>query len=58
MEALDKVYGINTPKKTAVYKKIQWLWERKEDLENDLCTVSGAKSKNESIGAVQNFIEN
>ena len=44
-EVLDKVCGINTPKKTGVYKWFQRLREGKEDLGDDPRTGRSTTSK-------------
>lgn len=58
MEALVKVYGINSPKKSAVYKWIQRFREGRDDLEDDPRPGRPTTSRNdEKIHAVQHLID-
>ena len=59
MEALGKVYGINSSKKISVYKWVQRFREGREELEDDALTGRPTSSKSqENMQAVQNLIEN
>ena len=58
MKALGNVYGINAPKKIAVYKWVQRFREGREELEDDPRIGRRTTSKNqENSQAAQNLIE-